>query len=272
MEMTEILPGIYAVGTSLWIEERKILILGDVHMGYEEALSERGYLIPHVQFRESLKALDEIFNVVKPKTIVINGDLKHEFGQISDQEWLDTSKFFDILSEHCEKIILVRGNHDTVLGPIALKKKLNLVESYCFELTGGETVDKNGGKNIRGSLLQRTVKAFTSGRQIKTVCILHGDKIMENDAASEADLLIIGHDHPAVVLREGAKNEKYKCFLLGKWKKQRIIVMPSFLPTIEGTNIKQERLLSPYLDQDLDSFEAFIVGDKAYRFGKVKYI
>jgi hypothetical protein len=34
----------------------------------------------------------------------------------------------------------------------------------------------------------------------------------------------------------------------------------------------KERLLSPYLQQKLDNFEVFAVGDKTYRFGKLKNI
>lgn len=235
---TEILPGVYAVRTSLWFSRARVLVFGDVHIGYEEALSRRGYLVPHVQFKETLEILDEILSVVDPKTVVINGDLKHEFGQISEQEWMDTSKFIDKLSEHCAKIVLVRGNHDTILGPIAKKKKLGVVDFYCF------------GK----------------------VCVLHGNKVIETKKILSAELIVMGNEHPAVVLEEGAKREKYKCFLLGKWKKRRLIAMPSFLPTIEGTNIKQENLLSPYLHQNLDNFEVFIVGDGVYSFGKLKYI
>ena len=267
MEMTEILPGIYAVGTALWISKKKILIFGDVHMGYEEALSDRGYLIPRVQFKESLWVLNELFKTVKPSIIIINGDLKHEFGHISDQEWMDTSKFINILSEHCKKIILVKGNHDTILGPIAKKKNLELVPFYSLKI--GTMEKKIEGKENH---LKKFAKALTHKKSIRTICIFHGDKIIRDKAALETDLLIIGHDHPAVVLNEGPKSEKYKCFLLGKWKKQSLIAMPSFLPTIEGTNVKQEELLSPYLKQDLDKFDAFIVGDKVYKFGKIKYI
>ena len=33
----------------------------------------------------------------KPEQVIINGDLKHEFGTISDQEWRDVLKIFDLI-------------------------------------------------------------------------------------------------------------------------------------------------------------------------------
>ena len=35
MKIVEILPGIEAIGTALWIKDKKIIVIGDVHIGYE---------------------------------------------------------------------------------------------------------------------------------------------------------------------------------------------------------------------------------------------
>ncbi|NTV24375.1 MAG: hypothetical protein HGA85_08485 [Nanoarchaeota archaeon] len=55
----------------------------------------------------------------------------------------------------------------------------------------------------------------------------------------------------------------------GKWKDKTLLVLPSFNTVTEGTDILSEKLLSPFLQQDLDEFEVFIAGDEAMRFGKV---
>ena len=101
---------------------------------------------------------------------------------------------------------------------------------------------------------------------------MHGDRILSTPKVKEADILIIGHEHPAISLHEGEKIEKYKCFLVGEWKGQTLIVLPSFMPAIEGTDVNNERLLSPYLHQDIGNFDVYIVGDEVYRFGKLKKI
>jgi hypothetical protein len=235
----EIIKGIEILDTCILIN-KKILVLADLHIGYEEALNKQGAFAPRIQFKETEIKLNEIFGKIKEKldVIVINGDLKHEFGTISDQEWEETMKILDLLQKYCKQIVLVKGNHDSILGPIAKKRGLNIVESYI----------------------------------IGDVCIIHGDKILDNSSVLSAKILIIGHEHPAISIREEPKVEKYKCFLLGKYKKQQLIVMPSFLPIIEGTDIGKEKLLSPYLHQNLKNFEVFVVGDKTYRFGKLKNI
>lgn len=234
----EIIKGIEILDTCLLIK-KKVLVLADLHIGYEEALNKQGMFVPRSQFKETGQKLNDLFRKIKGiETIVINGDLKHEFGTISNQEWDETLKIFDLLQKHCRNIVLVKGNHDTILGPIARKGGFSLVDSYCID----------------------------------DICILHGDKILDNLNASSAKILIIGHEHPAVSIREEPKVEKYKCFLLGRWKKQQLIVMPSFLPIIEGTDVKKEKLLSPYLHQSLSNFEVFVVGDKTYKFGKLKNI
>lgn len=260
MEKTEIISGIYAIGPALWISRGKILIIGDVHLGYEDTLEKQGFILPRSQFKESVEIMKYVFKEVgKAELIVINGDLKHEFGRISDQEWLDTSRFLDLLSKNCKELLLIKGNHDTVLGPIAKKKNLEVKKYLTFKLNKGEEIEIKEKSFLRKKI-----------RRIKAITILHGDKIIEEKSVKDSDLLVIGHDHPAVLLEEGVKKEKYKCFLFGNYKKQKIIVMPSFLPGIEGVNVKQRELLSPYLDQDLDDFEVFIVGDKIYKFGKLK--
>jgi putative SbcD/Mre11-related phosphoesterase len=235
-EVMEILRGIEMIGKALWVKSKKVLIIADLHIGYEEALNKQGVLVPRTQFKETEKELKELLKKVKPKVIVINGDLKHEFGEISEQEWEETLKILDLLSKYSEKIILIKGNHDNILGPIAKKRNLDVVKYYCV----------NG------------------------ICMVHGDKILKDKKVISSKILIIGHEHPAIALREGVKVERYKCYLLGKFKKQKLVVMPSFIPMLEGTDIKKESLLSPHLKYKIHHFEVFILGDKIYHFGKLK--
>jgi hypothetical protein len=229
----EITKGIEIVEKSLWVKKSRTLIVSDIHIGYEEALNKQGILIPRTLFKETFNELRTLLDKLKPETIVINGDLKHEFGVISESEWNETLKILDLMLKQ-SNVVLVKGNHDSILEPIAKKRGLKIVDSYC----------------------------------VNNIGIIHGDRIIDLPVKT----LIIGHEHPAIVLEEGIKSEKYKCFLLGKWKKQKLIVMPSFLPIIEGTDVTNEDLLSPYLKQKLDNFEVFIVGDKTYKFGKLRNI
>lgn len=217
---------------NLLLELKDTLIIADLHIGIEEALAKQGTLIPKFHFKDTIKQLEK--NLKKVKTIIINGDLKHEFGRISDQEWRETLKVLDLLSRYCEKIILIKGNHDTILGPIAKKRKLEVVDHY----------------------------------KIGDIYICHGNHIPKDFKGAKT--IIIAHEHPAITLREKTKVEKYKCFLKGKYKRKVLIVQPSFNPLIEGIDILKGRLLSPFLKQSLSNFDVLIAADKIYDFGKVK--
>lgn len=212
----------------------RTLIIADTHIGYEEALNKQGVLIPRFQFTEIIKRLEKILKKIKVNKIIINGDIKHEFGKISNQEWRHTLKLVDFLAKH-GKLILLKGNHDTILGPIAKKRNLEILDHYF----------------------------------IKDILVVHGDKI-DNKLIKKSKTIIIGHEHPAVSLKEDPRVETYKCFLKGKYKGKTLIVQPSFNLVTEGTDILKEKLLSPFLKQDLSKFEVFIVADKVYDFGKLK--
>jgi uncharacterized protein len=231
----EIAKGIDIFDLALYLKESKTLVMSDFHIGYEEALNKQGMMIPRFQFKDIVERLERILARVKAETIVINGDLKHEFGTISDEEWRNVLKILDLLGRNCKQIVLVKGNHDTILGPIAEKKNLSAVIEH----------------------------------RIDDILICHGDKLPKAESLSGVKTIIIGHEHPAVSLREDVRVEKFKCFLKGTWKKNTLIVLPSFSSIIEGTDVLKERVLSPFLNQDLGKFEVFVVGDQVYNFGKL---
>ncbi|MBS3121275.1 metallophosphoesterase [Candidatus Woesearchaeota archaeon] len=257
----QIFKNIEIIDLCLFLTKSKTLVIPDVHIGYEEALNKQGILIPRTQFKEIMINIEKIIKEVifrfnSINQIIILGDLKHEFGRISETEWRQTLRFLDFLSKFCNNIILIKGNHDTILGPIAKKRNLEIVDN-CL---------------------------------VDDILFVHGDKI-PTEISKQTKTIIIGHEHPAISLKQGPRVEKYKCFLKGNWimnkkiisklekyafKEQRIynlIVMPSFNPLIEGTDILKEELLNPLLKQaDIGKLDVFIVGDNVYNFGKIKEI
>ena len=264
----KILDNVEIIDLALYIEGN--LILSDFHIGFEEALNKQGILVPRFQFSEIIKRLDKIFLKLKKKKIkkiIINGDLKHEFGTISEQEWRLTLRLLDYLSKYCNEIILIKGNHDTILGPIAKKRNVKVLDYYLIK-----SIKKNSIKKIKNKK--------------NNILIIHGDKIPGKKLLKNTNAIIIGHEHPAVSLKEGPRVELFKCFLKGKYtakaklqpgliskklgKNKALIVQPSFNLVTEGTDLMKEGLLSPFLHQNLDNFEVFVVADKVYRFGRLK--
>ena len=168
----KLLKNIEAIDLALYTDNS--LIIADIHIGFEEALNKQGVLVPRFQFPDLLKRMKSIFDRLKDKKIekiIINGDLKHEFGTISEQEWRNTLKFLDFLGSYCSEILLIKGNHDTILGPIADKRNIRIVDRV----------------------------------ELGEVLVCHGDKVPAD--IKKYTTIIIGHEHPAVSIRENIRVE-----------------------------------------------------------------
>jgi len=240
----EISKGIEIIGTGLFIRDEKLLVINDLHIGYEEALQRQGILVPRFQTKEIIRLLAEMIEKVHPATVLLNGDVKQEFGRVLRGEMREVLEVIDFLQKQKVEVIIVRGNHDPILQPIVGLRGVRMVTEYRI----GETL------------------------------IVHGDELVEKERLKKVKRIIIGHEHPAITIRDSGKREKYKCFLKGKWKsgsggkqgEQEIIVVPSFNPLLEGTDVLKEEVLSPFLEK-IGEFEVYVVScGEAFAFGKVK--
>jgi len=235
----ELLNGIIAEDLFIYLPEHKIFVISDIHIGYEESLNRQGILIPRNNYNDLLLRLEKTLEGIKKKNIiekiVINGDLIHEFGKISKKEKDLINRFVKFLSDY-GSVILIEGNHDKALKYF-VNEKIILKDSL-----------------VLGEIL-----------------IIHGDKTISKDLLKKIKTIIIGHEHPAITITSGSRVEKYKCFLKGKYEHKDLIVMPSCNLFIEGTDVLREKMLSPLLkNNNILNFEAYIVEDKIYDFGKIK--
>jgi len=232
-----IYPKIKIIDLSLYLEDYQTLIIGDVHLGFEESLNVKGVLIPRFHFEDLKERLKKILSSVSVQRIVLNGDLKHEFGTILLSEWKHSLQLIDFLKKYVDEIILLEGNHDKILEPLARRRNLDLLEEYS----------------------------------LGDIFICHGDFIPESVSFTKSKFVIIGHEHPAITLKHGRKSETYKCFLKGGWKDKTLVVMPSFLLMRPGTNVLEKEFLSPFLKQGVQNFNVYVVGEvEVLDFGEVK--
>jgi len=233
MEGTEVADGAKIFGLTLFLEGEKTLVFSDAHLGYEEYLNKQGIMVPKFQYNGVAAQVREALEETKPEKVVVDGDLKHEFGRISEQEWKEVLKFLDLLEGH--EVVLVKGNHDNVLGPIAGRKNVTVTDEY------------KAGKFL----------------------IIHGNRIPDKKSLEGVETIVIGHEHPAVGLREEGRVEKMKCFLVGEWRGKRLIVLPSLNQVTEGTDLLKEKPLSPLLD-DVGDFKAYCIEDgEVLYFGRI---
>ncbi len=228
------------VDKCLLIEEdkEKILVVGDLHIGYDESLRRGGILVPNVTLNETINGLEKIVKKVgKLNKVVLLGDVKHSFGTILRSEWKNITELFDYLLTFSDEIILIKGNHDVVVSPVAHTRRIEVRDYFLW----------------------------------KSYAFLHGDRNFKEIYNKNIKRWVLGHAHPAVWLREGAKKEKYKCFLVGKYKSKQIIVLPSFFAGNEGTDPRDGEMNLAW-KFDFSNFEVVIVSEEleVLNFGKLK--
>jgi len=129
----EIAKGIEIIETALWLKKQNILIINDLHIGYEEVLQRKGILVPKFQLKEIITKLEHILEKTKPEKVIINGDLKHEFGTVLKQEWKEVLQFLDVVLQKCKTVIIIKGNHDPIIAPIAEKRRVAVVTKKRFQ-------------------------------------------------------------------------------------------------------------------------------------------
>lgn len=222
------------IGKTILLESNEsILVVGDLHLGFGEVMREGGVFVPVDLFKDLLKEFDSIFDRIgfgekkKLDKIILLGDLKHEFGKILRDEWNEVSEIFDYFCKRTHEVIVVKGNHDKIIEPIARKKKISVFDFYI------------SGEN-----------AF-----------FHGDKKFDEMNYKRIKRWFMGHAHPAITLSDGNKKEKYKCFLVGDFEGKEIFILPSFFDVNEGTDIKSDYDIGLPWNFDLNKFSVKIVGE-----------
>ncbi|MGQ9477923.1 MAG: metallophosphoesterase [Candidatus Bipolaricaulia bacterium] len=239
MEPLELFPdlGLWLLDLGVYLPKRKALVIADLHLGYEEALRREGVLLPPGHLRKVQARLDRLLARLGPafevERLIINGDLKHRFAPLSLKEEREAKDFLKGLSASFRELILIRGNHDTHIEPL--------------------------GRSAGRLKLEAALK-FEEERLL----IIHGDREPSERELAGVELVLIGHEHPAVGLRsQTGRIELYKAFLLGEYRGRRLLVQPSFTLLVCGSDLTRERALSPLLAEErLGAFRVYPVSDE----------
>jgi putative SbcD/Mre11-related phosphoesterase len=203
-----------------YLPESDTVVLSDLHLGFELAMEEKGLFLPRLQVRIELERMGVIIERYRPSTIVVNGDLKHDFSRNSPQEWVEIKKLFEFLSSKT-KVVVVKGNHDNYILNIASKFNIETLPYY-----------------LAGDIL-----------------LAHGDVEIEGFSNQWT---IIGHEHPAIRVRD-AIGAQYKFPVFLYLKRSGILVLPAFSPFSLGTDVLTEsrEFMSPYL-RNIEEADAVI--------------
>lgn len=98
-------------------KNQRVLVVADLHIGWEVSLTQEGVYIPS-QTPKILDKLQKIVKKVKPTRLIFLGDVKHTVAKVELQEWRDIPDLFETLERSVPNIQVVPGNHDGNLEPL----------------------------------------------------------------------------------------------------------------------------------------------------------
>ncbi len=105
----------------------RVLVVADLHIGWEVSLAERGVHVPS----QTPKMLDKMLQLIKlcrPTSLIFLGDVKHAIAKVVMGEWRDIPDFFETIGKKVPNIQVIPGNHDGNLEPL-LPKTVEILPS-----------------------------------------------------------------------------------------------------------------------------------------------
>ena len=197
-------------------EGQRAVVIGDVHIGLEQALARDGLRVPdqtpHLRAR-----VEALLHHHRGTRLVVVGDLKETIGHTTNA---DARKLRAFMRGLGVPVDLVPGNHDADLGWLGVE--------------------------------QVTLHPAT-GIKLGDVALTHGHT-WPDDAIMDAKLLVTSHHHPMLGLRdELGKLHKEPCWVKGPFRKAararwpqlpkgaHFIIMPAFNELLSGHPITAPR-------------------------------
>lgn len=89
----------------------RVLVVADLHIGWEVTLAERGVHVPS-QTPKILDRMTRLIKSCKPTRLIFLGDVKHTIAGVEMEEWRDVPDFFETLGKTVSGIQVIPGNHD----------------------------------------------------------------------------------------------------------------------------------------------------------------
>lgn len=104
---------------ALLLDNRKerVLVIADLHLGWEVTLAHQGIHVPS-QVPRLMEKLRRIIQDTNPQQLVLLGDVKHAVAKVELEEWKYVPEFFEGLVDLIPNIQVVPGNHDGNLEPL----------------------------------------------------------------------------------------------------------------------------------------------------------
>ncbi len=97
--------------------KEQVLIVSDLHIGWEVALAQEGIHVPSQTPKMKDKLL-KLIDLYEPTSLLFLGDVKHTIARVELEEWKDIPDLFETLGKKVSDVKVVLGNHDGNLEPL----------------------------------------------------------------------------------------------------------------------------------------------------------
>ena len=112
-----------------FLPQHQTLVVADIHLGKASHFRKEGIMIPLPPSCPDLRCLGELFDTLRPTTVVFLGDLFHSS---LNREWENLK---ELLGRHAAiRFVLTKGNHDILPSCIIADTSIEVVD----ELKVGE--------------------------------------------------------------------------------------------------------------------------------------
>lgn len=108
---------------SIFWEEKKALIVSDLHFGKTGHFRKSGIAVPQSVYKEDLQRLVNLLHYFKPAQLIVVGDFFHSHANV-ELEWF--KKWRHDLTDL--KILLVKGNHDILKDSWYAEADIEVIE------------------------------------------------------------------------------------------------------------------------------------------------
>jgi len=222
-------------------KSERVLVVADLHIGWEAPLTEKGVHVPS-QTPKILDRLLQLIKTCKPTRLIFLGDVKHAIAKVEMEEWRDIPDFFEALKKKVSDIQVVPGNHDGNLEPL-LPETVNILPSTGVvfgnvglfhghawpapELLGCRSLITG---HVHPMVAFRDPMGFRISRQVWVKAACDGERLAKS-VLKRLGVKVNGN--PSILLRD-----QFKVRL----RVSQLFIMPSFNEFLGGQLINERKL------------------------------
>ena len=232
---------------ALFIKNKKILVVADLHIGIESQLREQG-ISTSSKTKNMVDNLLKICKKYKPNEIILLGDVKHNIPSSTISERRDVKSFLSTIKQY-GTVHIIPGNHDGNIGKIS-------PEEIIIHPSDGYLIENIG--------------------------FVHGHRWPNKDIM-KCDQLIIAHTHPTILFTDRLGYKTFEpCWIKSGFNNKlkekypnsacsSLLIVPAFNPLCGGIATNQEGVTGP-IGKIIDIKNAQIYLIDGTSLGKVKVI